>query len=609
MKLESVEIAGYRSVREQLELSIDPSVTILLGANDQGKTNILDALNHLNTDAPFVNDDLNWDMEGQEEAFPQAAYIFRLSVEDKQAISQRWDAKAGQQSEEERERIDGVLATDEVMLQAVSRAGIGNELEFPAVGSNDFDEIVASFLRENLPRVELVHAYESLVDTVNAAQIAEDENEFMQGIFYAAGLDPFKSDDLFMQNNRTSRRLTDANDVLNENLRARWAQGRSADLNFRLEHRSGDQIHLLVEDPAVDTMYVRASARSSGFTQFFATTMVLYARRAKHSAASHLFVFDEPGLFLHPSGQMDYLQVLEGVSQTSQVVYATHSTFMANRNFPSRHRLVEKDTRGTRLSDSLYSGNWGGMLDAMGLSLPGSSLFANRVLLTQRPADPIYVQALLQWFIENGLSDFDINGFTVVCAPDALDGRVLAESFVGERHSAKIAVLVDGSETGERMLRRLSPYLEEAHIPARTLNASTTLEDHLPFVGTLYVQALARSYYKTGVDNHMLDDTNLEEVTQKVRENFETTFPNSEITHGIADWAAKVGNELYPDDIEVGPSRIGIAQEYVRLLRRVRRDETASANLYRRARDLAEWIVDAIVLPSRYPMERAVSNE
>ena len=89
----------------------------------------------------------------------------------------------------------------------------------------------------------------------------------------------------------------------------------------------------------------------------------------------------------------------------------------------------------------------------------------------------------------------------------------------------------------------------------------------------------------------------------------ESTFLNSEITHGIADWASSVGNELCPDYIEHGPSKIGIAQTYAILLSQREPDESTNANLYRRVRDLVEWITDAVNLPSRYPAERTVSDE
>ena len=44
MKLSSVEIVGYRSFSKKVVLNLDPTVTIIIGANDHGKTNLLKPL-------------------------------------------------------------------------------------------------------------------------------------------------------------------------------------------------------------------------------------------------------------------------------------------------------------------------------------------------------------------------------------------------------------------------------------------------------------------------------------------------------------------------------------------------------------------------------------
>ena len=53
MILRKVSIRGFRSVRELQELHIDQFVTVLIGANDHGKTNLLDAIRALNTDYEY----------------------------------------------------------------------------------------------------------------------------------------------------------------------------------------------------------------------------------------------------------------------------------------------------------------------------------------------------------------------------------------------------------------------------------------------------------------------------------------------------------------------------------------------------------------------------
>lgn len=65
MKLTRVRIDGFRSVKEEARLFVDPKVTILIGANDHGKTNLLEAIRSLNGDRPLKQEDENWDSVGQ----------------------------------------------------------------------------------------------------------------------------------------------------------------------------------------------------------------------------------------------------------------------------------------------------------------------------------------------------------------------------------------------------------------------------------------------------------------------------------------------------------------------------------------------------------------
>ena len=95
--------------------------------------------------------------------------------------------------------------------------------------------------------------------------------------------------------------------------------------------------------------------------------MVLYARQKKHPANSYIYLFDEPGVLLHPQGQRDLLQVFEQLADDNQIVYATHSLFLLNQNFPERHRLIFKDGEGTKVDQKPYRQNWKWATDALGV--------------------------------------------------------------------------------------------------------------------------------------------------------------------------------------------------------------------------------------------------
>ena len=57
MLLTKVTIRNYRSIKD-LELSLNPKCRILVGINESGKTNILDALNLLDPDVESTRRDL-----------------------------------------------------------------------------------------------------------------------------------------------------------------------------------------------------------------------------------------------------------------------------------------------------------------------------------------------------------------------------------------------------------------------------------------------------------------------------------------------------------------------------------------------------------------------
>jgi predicted ATP-dependent endonuclease of OLD family len=163
MKLRRVVIEGYRSIRGPLELFIDPTSTIILGANDHGKTNILLALTHLNPDQSFTPDDLNWNLR-----------------------------------------------------------------------------VAANTLPADLPRI----TYELTLDSADQEQIIEGQKHYLDLI------------------------------------------------------ESGEITSYEPGDPESDNFV----PLTVGFTHFFTLKTILHAREIQHPANSHIYLFDEPGVYLHPSG-------------------------------------------------------------------------------------------------------------------------------------------------------------------------------------------------------------------------------------------------------------------------------------------------------------------
>jgi predicted ATPase len=545
MKLKQVRVDGFRSVKEQVRLFIDPKVTILIGANDHGKTTLLDAIRCLNEDRTLTTDDENWDTVNQGK--PILAFDFALDEEE----SAQLKALAHHVAEKEHtpKMADAAASTPPIIVGAVpppTPSGLvitASELPLVTGGliTSDLASVAPSglditgakatvsaprvewdyvqnplpvvikfrktvgqplvlqpdsflqkipaaidYLKKRIPRIELFAPVAQLMDTVTLAQLEQPEQEFMQGIFRYAGIWEGHAK-LFKQDPATARRLERASEAFTARIRNEWKQGEN--LSFRFQHagQNGNQIELLIRDPAVSQRYVRPSERSTGFSAFFTMSMRLLARTDANPANRYIFLFDEPGTALHPAGQVNLQKVFERLSQQDQIVYATHSLFMVNHNRPERNRVVSKDEGGTKVDQKPYLRNWRAVRDSLGLILAGTFFIADTTLLVEGESDAMYVGALLAAFDRAELIDIDLNLFSVQWAGNARDFEPMARLMLEEgRH---VVAMVDGDRGGND-LRKNTEKLNEAvdahRVPAPSsvkilqFEKGKSIEDILP---------------------------------------------------------------------------------------------------------------------------------
>ena len=296
------------------------------------------------------------------------------------------------------------------------------------------------------------------------------------------------------------------------------------------------------------------------------------------AASSFIWLFDEPGIYLHPEGQHDLLQVLETLSRSNQIIYGTHSIFLLNKNYPARHRLLKKDERGTVVDEKPYTARWGAAIDALGLALPGTILFASKILLVEGDSDPILLGADLQKLIELGRIEFDVNELSIIGTSTSQHADAFVRLFTESSISPAVSLLFDGDDGGRDRHRRLKSLIESRGLSAEFLSAGTTIEDHVLSpesyreAAIIYVQkVLDNPDRNADVANHMTDA-----YVSRV---------GSGSPKGMAQWACEEGARYLGGP----PSSVGIAREYAALI--AGRDRDAfSGSSSRRAIALAERI-------------------
>jgi predicted ATPase len=657
MKLTVLEVEGFRSIRQKATLHVEQNVTVVLGPNDHGKSNLMAALSFLNEEMKFdPSDDLNWDLAGQAEAFPQLKFIFALTAEERKIILDTENAIRLSRAAEYQKAVAAaaakvaaaataialaaaatpVAATPVVATPAAATptaatptaaapvaaapvaaapvaatpvipeptatapaisapateapnavtetaaAGTSTDLASTPLGLGDIPEIATFYrkgaasalnlegwdefsedaivkLRNAIPRVEIIKPYDNIEDSVTAPKLKPDNNEFMRGIFYYAGLDPDDCESLFNQDDSTHRKLKKASETLETTLKKSWSQG--ADLKFSLNHNSKiESIELLIEDPAVAERMVRASHRSSGFTNYFAIKTILHARQRAHRASSYIYLFDEPGLYLHPSGQFDLLQVLETLGKIDQVLYTTHSLFLINKSHPTRHRLIRKTEAGTIIEGKPFLGRWGVVLSALGLSLSGTILFANEVLLTEGDSDPIYIQACFQKMIAEAQCNVEINGFAAMGTGNGQSADVLLRMLSESQPHPRIMMLFDGDDGGRAREAEVRPLVEQLHGKSEILGDGLSIEDYLPGGDAVYVAAVCRYIEKLIELKRAPAEPGLE---ASARENLQTWRLEPD-NHSVAKWCEQFCKN-HPV-LRAPISKVGVAREYVTIL-------------------------------------------
>ncbi len=206
--------------------------------------------------------------------------------------------------------------------------------------------------------------------------------------------------------------------------------------------------------------------------------MVLHARRKKHPANSYIFLFDEPGIYLHPKGQKDLIQVFEQLSDQTQIAYATHSLFLLNQNFPERHRLIVRDEGGTKVDQKPYRANWRFATDALGVHLTANILFSPSVLLVEGDSDPIYIYELLRQLNNLGKLDADANMLGIFSYENLPNLRFLLQTFKQDGEGTSVMVLCDGDKQGKQIHRAIPPLCDARKVPIHILSDNLSIEDY-----------------------------------------------------------------------------------------------------------------------------------
>jgi len=363
MLVSSVLINAYKSIRK-LTLPLDDKITVLIGPNESGKTNILKAIEGFKPELS-----LHKEMTCQysdfylEEKSPQISLeLTNISREEKTKLVRMYDGFRG--------------------LDSFTLKREGTRLSDYKIQTNDKILAIGNVkpLLELLPKIIYFHTIPVIKDRIDMETLFKkgEESQTERNLLKVGGIEDAS---IIFQDSTHGRRATEeASKEITRKMRQTWRQEPSLEIKLRV---NGKVLHIDFSDAT--TVYDTPKSRSMGFLWYLSFYINFLATTNEAKTNEYLFLLDEPGLHLHPAGQKDLTTLLEDLSQKNQLIYTTHSPFMINRKNPNRVRLVTKDQRGTTVDSEAYRENWRPLRQSIGLTVGDLFFFNDKGIVVEFP--------------------------------------------------------------------------------------------------------------------------------------------------------------------------------------------------------------------------------
>lgn len=254
--------------------------------------------------------------------------------------------------------------------------------------------------------------------------------------------------------------LQSAGATLTSKFKDWWKQG---DYRFRFE-ADGNHFRIWVSDDRRPEE-VELEGRSTGLQWFLSFYLVfLVESLGEHKNA--ILLLDEPGLSLHPLAQRNLSAFFDGLSDTNQILYTTHSPFLVDADRLERARKVYVSDDGTTKAtpdlrfgdtDPKQAGAAYAVHSALNLNVAESLLLGCQPIIVEGQSDQHYLTAIKALLI--GAKKISPKR-ELVFPPSGgtKTARVVASILTGRDENLPI-LLLDGDETGKRMARELQSSL------------------------------------------------------------------------------------------------------------------------------------------------------
>ncbi|WP_088319391.1 AAA family ATPase [Kineosporia sp. R_H_3] len=505
LECELTDEGWYPHVR----VDLDPEVTAVVGANEAGKSHLLDAIEILLKGDGIERRDFCrysslYSVESGRMRYPEFGGLFEVVDDaDLQFLrdvgvrtrgDQVWFFRPGEGSTfllgtddgprrdlsaEELKRFEALLPAwlalqtdiglpDSIPIAALSgRSSLGLDRRRRTQVLDVLSSKSWTSSEELLAQVPALH--QALADLERADAVRQAEHELgRQLLLTVAKVDEKAFADLADamaagREGEVNGIIQQMNDALARhlNLSRWWAQ--DDQFQLRLSPREYELVFTIRDRTGTDYSF---SERSRGLRYFLSYYIQLRAHQ-RPEGRIEILAMDEPDAYLSSSGQQDLLRILEDFARPEngarqdQVVYVTHSPFLLNRNAGHRIRVVDKgrSDEGTRVVHDATKNHYEPLRSSLGAYVAETAFIGGANLFVEGAADQVLLAGLSTWIRSSGAPHsevLDLNAVTIVPAGSADSVPYMVYLARGRDQTKPPCVaLLDGDEAGVRAVSKL----------------------------------------------------------------------------------------------------------------------------------------------------------
>jgi len=391
MKIKKVTINNFKSIKDEVSFEIkkiaNKNCFILLGINESGESNILEAISLLNPEQKIdYNIDCNSEAEEENKKisityelqidnydFYKKQFIEKglsedlvniieiTKIERKISIDSKnsrtdffhiWIKDVKKEFEKyilDKENNKIEIKTDENIKE--SPDGEKNILDKDKLETFLEDEFYDLF-NKNIPKIIFWKSSEEkylINEKIDLNIFKEDFNISipLKNCFRIAGVEKIKERIESVVGHST--KIATLKDLLNEKVTEHinnvWKEHK---INIRFEI-DNMQLSFLIEEKDNTLPKYELNQRSDGFKHFISILLNLSVENETSQLKDKIILLDEPEVHLHPSGEKYLRDELLEIAKNNFVFFATHSIFMVDKKNLDRHFSIKKEKGITNL--------------------------------------------------------------------------------------------------------------------------------------------------------------------------------------------------------------------------------------------------------------------